>query len=351
MKAAQEAAAPREGERAASVNSVWAALVTVWIVWGSTYLAIRVAVRTIPPLMMGSIRFLLAGGILYLFAVRRGDRAGDRPTATHWRSAFIIGTALLLGGNGLVGYAEQRVPSGIAALLIATVPLWLAIGDRLRYGTRLSWQTVLGLAIGFGGVILLVGQSGAGKIDSLGAAALVAASLFWAAGSLYSRGAPLPRRPLVGTGMEMIAGGLVLAVVSVATGELGRLDLNSVSGESVLGLIYLIVFGSWVGFTAYIWLLRNARTSLVGTYAFVNPVVAVLLGWWLLGETITARTALAGGVIVVGVALIVTATRPQRSGDAVAGEPCAGCPPVSRSSVIRRALRAMRRPEPETTSS
>lgn len=323
----------------------------MWIVWGSTYLAIRVAVRTIPPLLMGSVRFLLAGGILYLFSVRRGDRADDRPTAIHWRSAFIIGTALLLGGNGLVSYAEQRVPSGVAALLIATVPLWLAIGDRLRHGSRLSRQIVLGLAIGFGGVILLVGQSGAGKINSLGAAALVAASMFWAAGSLYSRSAPLPRRPLVGTGMEMIAGGLILAVVSVATGELGRLHMSSVSGESVLGLIYLIVFGSWVGFSAYVWLLRNTRTSLVGTYAYVNPVVAVLLGWALLGETITVRTLLAGGVIVVGVILIVTAKSVHASGDAVAGEPCAGCPPVDRANIIRRALRAMRRSEPETTSS
>jgi drug/metabolite transporter (DMT)-like permease len=351
MRATREAAAPTESEGSASANSVWGALVTVWIVWGSTYLAIRVAVRTIPPLMMGSVRFLLAGGILYLFSVRRGDRLEDRPTAIHWRSAFIIGTALLLGGNGLVSYAEQRVPSGVAALLIATVPLWLAIGDRLRYGNRLSRQIVLGLAIGFGGVILLVGQSGDGRIDSLGAAALVAASIFWAAGSLYSRGAPLPRRPLVGTGMEMFAGGVVLAVASIVTGELGRLDVGSVSGESILGLIYLIVFGAWVGFTAYIWLLRNTRTSLVGTYAYVNPVVAVLLGWWLLGETITVRTLLAGGVIVVGVVLIVTATRLQSSRDSVAGEPCAGCPPVNRASVIRRAYRAIRRPEPETTSS
>jgi drug/metabolite transporter (DMT)-like permease len=351
MGVVQEAAAPEQGERSASLNSVWAALVTVWIVWGSTYLAIRVAVRTIPPLMMGSVRFLLAGGILYLVAVRRGDRANDRPTAAHWRSAFIIGTALLLGGNGLVSWAEIRVPSGVAALLIATVPLWLAIGDRWRYGSRLSWRTVLGLAIGFGGVILLVAQSGAGRIDPLGAAALVAASTFWAAGSLYSRGAPLPQRPLVGTGMEMLAGGAVLAVVSLATGEFGRLDLNDVSGESMLGLVYLIVFGSWVGFSAYVWLLRNTRTSLVGTYAYVNPVVAVLLGWALLGETITARTLLAGAVIVVGVALIVTARSPQPSGDAVAGEPCAGCPPVDRANIIRRALRAIRRPEPETTSS
>ena len=351
MRAVGEAAAPLEGERSASMNSVWGALVTVWIVWGSTYLAIRVAVRTIPPLMMGSIRFLIAGGLLYLFSVRRGERIEDRPTATHWRSAFIIGTALLLGGNGLVSFAEQRVPSGIAALLVATVPLWLAVGDRVRYGRRLSWQTVVGLAIGFGGVVFLVGQSGAGRIDSLGAAALVAASMFWAAGSLYSRHAPLPRRPLVGTGMEMLAGGVVLAVASIATGELGRLDLERVSGESVLGLAYLIVFGSWVGFTAYIWLLRNTRTSLVGTYAYVNPVVAVLLGWALLGETITVRTLLAGAVIVVGVALIVTSRSPARSDEAVAGDPCAGCPPVDRANIVRRALRAMRRPEPETTSS
>src|SRR5918996_4871502 len=239
MRAAREAAAPPESGRPASVNSVWAALVTVWIVWGSTYLAIRVAVRTIPPLMMGSVRFLLAGGILYLFAVRRGDRVDDRPTAEHWRSAFIIGTALILGGNGLVSFAEQRVPSGIAALLIATVPLWLAIGDRVRYGSRLSWQTVVGLAIGFGGVILLVGQSGAGKVDSLGAAALVGASVFWAAGSLYSRRAPLPRRPLVGTGMEMLAGGAILAVVGVARGELADVEPARFSLASVLALAYL----------------------------------------------------------------------------------------------------------------
>lgn len=351
MTAVREAAAPQPQEHFASTNKVWGALVTVWIVWGSTYLAIRVAVRTIPPLMMGSVRFLLAGGILYVLAVRRGDRVGDRPTAEHWRSAFIIGAALLLGGNGLVSWAEQRVPSGVAALLIATVPLWLAIGDRLRYGSRLSRQTILGLAVGFSGVVLLVGQSGDGKIDSLGAAALVGASIFWAGGSLYSRGAALPRRPLVGTGMQMLAGGLVMAVASVATGELGRLDVGNVSGESLLGLAYLIVFGSWVGFTAYVWLLRNTRTSLVGTYAYVNPVVAVLLGWALLSEMITVRTLLSGGVIVVGVALIVTARAPQPSADAVAGEPCAGCPPVDRASIVRRALRAMRRPEPEATSS
>jgi drug/metabolite transporter (DMT)-like permease len=349
MKVLREAAAPQPQESSASTNAVWGALVTIWIVWGSTYLAIRVAVRTIPPLLMGSIRFLLAGGILYVLAVRRGDRLGDRPTAKHWRSAFIIGTALLLGGNGLVSWAEQRVPSGAAALIIATVPLWLAIGDRLRYGSRLPWPAVLGLAVGFSGVVLLVGQSGEGRIDALGAAALVGASIFWAGGSLYSRGAPLPRRPLVGTAMEMLAGGLVLAVVGVATGELGRLDLAGVSGESMLGLAYLIVFGSWVGFTAYVWLLRNARTSLVGTYAYVNPIVAVLLGWALLGETITGRTLLAGAIIVAGVALIVMARAPQPSGDAVAGEPCAGCPPVDRANIVRRALRAMRRPESETT--
>jgi drug/metabolite transporter (DMT)-like permease len=350
MAAVKEVSSLEREERSSSGAAVWGALVTVWIVWGSTYLAIRVAVRTIPPLLMGSVRFLIAGGLLYLVAIFTGDRVGDRPTGTHWRSAFIIGTALLLGGNGLVSWAEQRVPAGIAALLIATVPLWLAVGDRLAYGRRLSRQSVLGLGVGFFGVVLLVGQSGSARIDPLGALALLAASTCWAAGSLYSRGAPLPQRPLVGAAMEMLAGGVVLAVVGVATGELGRLDVDSVSGQSLFGLVYLIVFGSWVGFSAYIWLLRKTSTALVGTYAYVNPVVAVVLGWALLGEAITGRTLLAGAVIVVAVALIVTSRTPQPTGESGTGEPCAGCPPVQRANGIRRALRAMRRPEPETTS-
>lgn len=302
----------------APAAAVWAALVAVWIVWGSTYLAIRVAVETMPPFLMAGTRFLIAGSALYALSVRRGDRLGDRPGGAQWRAAFIVGAALLLGGNGLVSWAEQRVASGIASLLVATVPLWMALLDRVVFGRRLSLVAVLGLAIGFAGLAVLVQPSGSGRIDPLGAVALVAASLSWAAGSLYARRAPLPSRPLVGTGMQMLAGGLLLVLVGAATGELGRVHLFGISVASMLGLGYLVVFGSWVGFSAYVWLLRVTRTSLVSTYAYVNPVVAVFLGWLFLAEPITARTLLAGGVIVVAVALIVTA-RPARRTEPAAG--------------------------------
>lgn len=296
--------------RKASPAAIWTALVAVWIVWGSTYFAIRVGVRTIPPMMMASARFLVAGGLLLLILrLRRGS--WERPRLVHWRSATIIGTLLLLGGNGLVTWAEQKVPSGIASLLIATVPLWLAIGDRLAFRQRLSWMAALGLAIGFAGLGLLVLQSGTGGIDPSGAVALVTASLLWATGSLYSRRAPLPSRPLQGAAMEMLAGGVVIGLVSLVSGELRGFELSQVSGESAFGLLYLVVFGSWVGFTAYIWLLQHASVSMVGTYAYVNPVVAVLLGAVFLNEVITGRTLLAGVVIVVGVALIVTARAPK----------------------------------------
>ena len=325
-------------ERRPSVAMVWIALVAVWIVWGSTYLAIRVGVRTIPPLLMASARFLVAGSILYVI-VRLRDRSGERPTPIQWRSATIIGGALLLGGNGLVSVAEQSVPSGIAALIIASVPLFMAIGDRVGFGKRLSWPAVLGLVVGFGGVALLVGQAAGGGIDVGGVLLLVVASLSWASGSLYSRSAPLPRSPLLGAAMEMVAGGVLLVLVATVTGEFGRLDLSTVSLGSVMGLLYLIVFGSWVGFVAYIWLLRHTSTALVGTYAYVNPVVAVFLGWAVLSEAVTVRTILAGLVIVIGVALIVTA----REARPVAGGPAAGEPTVERRRLLRRALARVRR--------
>jgi drug/metabolite transporter (DMT)-like permease len=289
---------------------IWAALGAIYFFWGTTYLAIRVAVRTMPPFLMASVRFLIAGAILYVIAIRTGDREGDRPTRAHWRSAAIIGTALLLGGNGLVSWAEQRVPSGLAALIIATVPLWLVLLGRFVLRDRVSPREWLGTAAGFGGLILLVDPSGAGHVDLFGGALLVTASILWAAGSLYARGASLPARPLVGTAMEMLCGGVALGVVGVLSGELGRVDISAISLESLLGLGWLIVFGSLVGFSAYVWLLRVTRTSLVGTYAYVNPVVAVLLGWAMLNEPITAATLVAGGVIVVAVALIVSARAP-----------------------------------------
>jgi drug/metabolite transporter (DMT)-like permease len=298
---------PFQGDRDAGAGGIWAAFVAVCIVWGSTYLAIRVTVRTIPPLMSASLRFLIAGVLLYLWAARRGNRAGDRPRAIHWRSAAIIGAVMLFGGNGLVSLAEQTVPSSLAALLIATVPLWMVVVRMTVLRERSGWLEVAGLVLGFGGIILLVNPFGGGSADPVGILLLLVAALSWASGSLYARRAPLPDRPLVGTGMEMIAGGLVCLVVSAATGEFADLEVARISVESLLGLAYLIVFGSWVGFAAYVWLLRVARTSFVSTYAYINPVVAVFLGWAILGEQITLRTLVAGGIVVAAVALIVTA--------------------------------------------
>jgi drug/metabolite transporter (DMT)-like permease len=290
----------------AAPGLIWLALGSVYVIWGSTYLAIAVAIRTLPPFLMASARFLIAGALLYAWAIRRGDRSGDRPTGRQWLAALIIGGLLLLGGNGGVVWAEQHVPSSIAALIIALVPLWMALIDRLVNGQRLAAQAIVGLVIGFAGLVLLVGGPG-GRFNLAGVFVLLLASLSWAIGSIYQRIVRFPARALVAIAMEMLGGGLLLGVVGVATGELGQAHLSQVSGESLLGLGYLIVFGSWIGFSAYLWLLRVAPVSLVGTYAYVNPVVAVFLGWWLLSEPITLRTLGAAAVILAGVALIVTA--------------------------------------------
>ena len=315
-------------ERAPSRAAIGAALAAVYFFWGTTYLAIRVAVETIPPFLMASIRFLIAGAILYPIAVRMGDREGDRPTRRHWRSAVIIGTALLLGGNGLVTAAERTIDSGIAALMVATVPLWLVVFGRVVLRDRISGREWLGIAAGLVGLALLVNPTGVGALDPVGGGLLVLAPMAWAAGSLYARRAPLPSRPLVGTAMEMLAGGAVLGIVGVAIGELGRLDLAAISAASLVSVAYLVVFGSILAFSAYVWLLRVTRTSLAGTYAYVNPVVAVLLGWAILDERVTLQTLLAGGVIVAAVALIVTARSPRpepdafsESGSTAVGEP------------------------------
>jgi drug/metabolite transporter (DMT)-like permease len=290
---------------------VWAALAVVYVVWGSTYLGIDLAVRTIPPFLMAAARFLLAGGLLYAWAIRRGDR-GDRPTPRHWVSAFLIGAPMLAVGNAAVGWAEQTLDTGTASLIIASVPLWLALLDRVLYAQRLARAAVVGLAVGFGGVGLLVAPGGADGAGSRAALVLVFSSLAWAIGSLYSRNAPLPSRPLVAVAMQMLAGGLVLSVVSAAAGEVGRFHPGAVSLESWLGFAYLVGAGSLLAFSAYMWLLRAAPTSLVGTYAYVNPVVAVLLGTLLLGEPLSWRTVVGGGIIVASVALIVRA--PARRG-------------------------------------
>lgn len=294
----------------ASRARVWAALLTVYVVWGSTYLGILIAIRTLPVFLMGAFRFLIAGALLYAWSIRRGDARTDRPGRRQWAAAAIVGGLLLLVGNGALSWAEQRVDTGASSLVIATVPLWMALIDRLAYGQRLSRTAVAGLVIGLAGAALLAGPTGPGHIDPVGGAVLLLSALAWTCGSLYSRRAPLPRRPLVGASMEMLAGGALLAVLGLSLGEGSQ--LGGVSTQSLLALLYLIVLGSLVGFSAYIWLLRAAPTSLVSTYAYVNPVVAVFLGWAIENEAIGVRTVVAGGMILVAVALIVSA-RPARA--------------------------------------
>jgi drug/metabolite transporter (DMT)-like permease len=289
---------------------VAAALLAVYVIWGSTYLGIAVGIRTLPPFTMLAVRFLIAGALLYAWVAYRG---AARPSLRHWIAAVLSGGGLLLIGNGGVAWAETRVDSGVVALVVAVVPLWLALHDR----QRLWWRAVVGLALGFGGVALLVGP-GVGSF-SWPALVVVFTSFGWAAASLYSRGAPQPA-PLLFAAMQMLAGGVLLLTAAALRGELGHLQRPTLA--SVEALAYLIVVGSLVGFTAYTWLLRNARMSLIGTYAFVNPVVAVLLGWAFNHELLSVRTVVAGAVIVAGVALIVLAPAyPDRRRSAQAAVP------------------------------
>jgi drug/metabolite transporter (DMT)-like permease len=288
---------PRQGK-------VFAAFAAVYLIWGSTYLAIRFAIETIPPHLMASARFLAAGAILYAWARYRG---APRPTFANWRAAAIVGGLLLLGGNGAVVWAETRVPSGVTSLLVATVPIWMALIETIRNGGRRPAGPVLaGLVLGLGGLALLLAPGKlAGRVDLLGAGALLLGSFSWAFGSLLSRTANLPKSGFLAAAMEMIAGGVWLLLFGLVTGQAGQLTLAALSAKSLVSLAYLIVFGSLVGFTAYIWLLGATTAARVSTYAYVNPVVAVLLGWAFAREPMTLRTALAAAVIVGAVALII----------------------------------------------
>jgi drug/metabolite transporter (DMT)-like permease len=295
----------------ASALKVAIALAAVYVIWGSTYLAIRFAIETLPPFLMAAARFLIAGGLLYGWARFKG---APRPSLAHWRSATLIGMFLLLGGNGGVVWAEQRVDSGLAALLVSTEPLWIVLLVWLRPGgQRPGLRVISGLLLGFAGLLLLVKPSPTGGIDPVGAAVIVLAALSWAWGSLYSQRARLPESPLVTTGMQMLCGGVLLSLASLAAGEPAGFDPAAVSLRSVLALGYLVVFGALVGFTAYVWLLRAAPPVLVSTYAYVNPVVAVFLGWILANEPLTTGTLVAAAVILSGVALI-TSSQAARKG-------------------------------------
>ncbi len=284
-----------------------AAFAAIYIIWGSTYLGIRFAIETIPPFLMAGVRFLLAGAMLYGWARVRG---APRPLRVHWRSAAIIGALLLLGGNGGVTWGEQTVPSGLAALLVATVPIWIATLDWLRPGgTRPDGPVIAGLLLGFVGILLLVGPGNLGGGEgnyTLGTLAVLGAAFSWALGSLYSKRAPLPGDALQGIGMEMLAGGVWLWLAGTLAGEWGQLNLGAISLRSGLALAYLTLFGSLVGFTAYVWLLRVVSPARAATYAYVNPVVAVFLGWALAGEELTPLTLVAAAVIIAGVVITTT---------------------------------------------
>ena len=287
---------------------IWLALGAVYVIWSTTYLAIRVVDETLPPLVAAGIRFLIAGAVLFALTVRRGDRAGDRLGRPQWRASAIVGLLLIVGGNGGVVWAETRIASGIAALIFATVPLWLVLLDRVVFGHRQGRAVTTGVVLGFAGTAALVGGSAAvGHVDLLGMLVVLFGTLCWASGSLYQRQAPLPSRPFVAAGMEMMIGGAALVAVGALTGELGSIDPSTFSRASLIALAYLVVFGSWIGFTSYLWLLRNARTSLVSTYAYVTPAGAVFLGWLVLGEPIGPRTLVAGAMILAAVAIIVRA--------------------------------------------
>lgn len=287
-------------------SRIWMAMFTLYIAWGTTYLAIRYAVETIPPFFMTGMRFLVAGLVLYIWRRMAGDPA---PTHRQWRSASIIGTFLLVGGIGGVTLAEQHVPSGIAALIVAATPLWVVLINAVRRGgERPTWRSIGGVMVGLSGIFILVDPlrlTGNGTGYSLlGVVLVLLAALSWSIGSIFSHTADLPQSPLLGSGMELLAGSAGSFLVGLVTGEGRSLDLSAISLRSLSGLGYLILVGSLIGFVAYTWLLRVAPTSLVVTYALVNPLVAVVVGSLLAGEIVSPRVLVATPLVLVAVGLI-----------------------------------------------
>jgi drug/metabolite transporter (DMT)-like permease len=291
------------------------AFAIIYVIWGSTFLAILFAIETMPPFLMASARFFVAGTVLYGWA--RLVNGAAAPTRAHWQGTAVVGVLLLLGGNGLLVWSEQRIPSGVAALLVGTVPCFMVLLDWLRPGgLRPAGAVIAGLLLGLLGLVWLVGPDallGGGRADLIGAVVVVVGSFSWALGSVYSRHAATPPSPFLATAMQMLAGGAALLVLSVVLGEPWEFDFSAVSLRSLLGLVYLVVFGSIVAFSAYIWLLRVSTPTRVSTYAYVNPVIAVLLGWALAGEALTVRVAVAAAIIVSGVALITLAPKQPRA--------------------------------------
>ena len=286
--------------------AAFAALLVVWLFWGSTYIAIRVGDQSIPPLALAATRYLIAGAILFPIARRSGGprlRAADRPGIRQWLAMAAVGTMLLALGNGALTYAEKTLPAGLAALLVATVPIWMVLADRVINGRRIPPVAWLALVIGVAGVALLARPHGHGS--ALAILIVLAGSLSWGTGSVLAGRLPAPARPLLGSAMEMLAGGAVLAVLAAATGELSHASPGQVSARSLLALLYLIGPGSLLAMTCYVIALRRLPTATVSTYAYVNPVIAVGLGALLLGERLTPLTLLGGAVVLASVALLL----------------------------------------------
>jgi drug/metabolite transporter (DMT)-like permease len=296
-------------------SKIWTAMLALYIVWGSTYLGIKVAIETIPPFLHAGIRFFISGLILIIWQRAAGH---ELPTRKQWQSTAIVGTLLLLGGNGLVAWAEQFIPSGVAALVIASSPMFLVIGEAIRpNGVKPNWQGIVGLLAGFAGIFILIGPAeisgSATKLNPFGVAALLTACLLWSTGSIYSKSVDLPKSSLMNTGAQMLMGSIGLFIVSLATGEWNGWDVTAVSSRSLVGLSYLILVGSLIGFASYGWLLQNAPISLVSTYAYVNPIVAVFLGTWIAHEPLEPRTWLAAGIII-GSVIFINSTRTMGQG-------------------------------------
>jgi drug/metabolite transporter (DMT)-like permease len=300
--------APGLSDYRAPALAVWTALSAVYLIWGSTYLAIRFTVETTPPFLSAAARFIVSGAFLYLWRRAAGDPA---PTPEERRNAVVIGIFLLVGGNGGVVWAAQYIPSSLSALLVATVPLWMILFDALRHGEKPGRAALGGISVGFCGAALLIGWSGdSTSVEHLhGAVAVLGASCLWAIGSIYGKSAKLPASPLVTTGIEMLAGGILQILVAYFFGEFERFDFNTVSRRSALAWTYLTVIGP-AAFVAYAWLLRVAPIPLVATYSYVNPLVAIVLGYFLGKEIIAPRTFLAAALIIGSVVLV---SAPKRS--------------------------------------
>ncbi len=285
---------------------VMAAFAAIYTIWGSTYLAIKIAIETIPPFLMAGSRFLVAGTLLYSLVRLRG---AEKPTAAQWRSAALVGPLMFLGGNGALTWAEQKVPSGLAAVLLSIIPLWMVLLHHLELRRPLGRRLILGLALGLAGIAVLVGPRallGGGRVLPAGAIVLLLGSVSWAVGSLRSRRAAMPKSSLLAASMEMLTGGAGLLVLGFVTDEGHSMAHTATSGASLLAVGYLVCFGSLLGFTSYRWLLSVTSPSRVATYAYVNPIIAVLIGWALGREPLTARVLVALGVIVTAVAIIIT---------------------------------------------